>query len=356
MGWLVDTQRNKSSSMIGLPPGALIHIGEKKTDITAISVIVYDNENWEEHEHAELEDMYAYAAQPGITWVNVTGLAETEIIGAIGEHFNLHPLTQEDILNTSQRPKLEDYEDYLFIVIKMLTLDEVAFSAEQVSIVLARDLVISFQEQPGDVFENVRSRIKQGKGRVRKAGADYLAYALLDAVVDFYFEIFESLGQRLETLEEALINDPNPETLEGIYSVKRDLIYLRKSVWPLREVAAKFERGESPLVSDSSLVYIKDLYDHIIQVGDTLETYREMVGGMLDIYLSSVSNRMNEVMKILTMIATIFIPLTFIAGIYGMNFEHMPELSWSWSYPLVILAMFVVALIMVMFFRKKGWL
>ena len=352
----MDIQNKKSSSMIGLPPGALIHIGEKKTDISAISVIVYDEQTWEEHEDAGLEEVYACAAQPEITWVNVTGLAETEIIGAIGEHFNLHPLTQEDILNTAQRPKMEDYEDYLFIVVKMLTIDDGVFSAEQVSIVLARDLVISFQEQPGDVFENVRNRLKQGKGRVRKAGADYLAYALLDAIVDFYFEIFEQIGQRLENLEEALISDPRPETLEAIYSIKRDLIYLRKSVWPLREVAAKFERGESPLVSDSTLVYVKDLYDHIIQVADTLETYREMVGGMLDIYLSSVSNRMNEVMKILTIIATIFIPLTFIAGIYGMNFEYMPELSWSWGYPLVILAMLAVGLVMVMYFRRKGWL
>jgi magnesium transporter len=352
----VDIQNKKSSSMIGLPPGALIHIGEKKTDATKISAIVYDEQTWEEHDDAELEEVYAYAARPGVTWVNITGLAQTEIIGAIGEHFNLHPLTQEDILNTAQRPKLEDYENYLFIVIKMLTIDGGVFSAEQVSIVLARDLVISFQEQPGDVFENVRNRLKQGKGRVRKAGADYLAYTLLDAVVDFYFEIFEQIGQQLENLEEALISNPKPETLETVYSLKRDLIYLRKSIWPLREVAAKFERGESPLVSDSTFVYIKDLYDHIIQVADTLETYREMVGGMLDLYLSSVSNRMNEVMKILTIIATIFIPLTFIAGLYGMNFEYMPELSWIWGYPSVILVMTVVALVMVLYFRKKGWL
>jgi len=243
-------------------------------------------------------------------------------------------------------------------IVKMLDYDEKRkeMTTEQLSLILGNNFVISFQEQKGDVFAHVRERIRSGKGRIRKMGADYLAYALLDAIVDNYFIVLEHLGEKIESLEEELLSNPSTKTLQVIHALKRDMVFLRKSVWPLREAISRLERGESTLVSDSIRIYIKDVYDHTIQVIDTIETFRDMVSGMLDIYLSSVSNKMNEVMKVLTIVATIFIPLGFIAGLYGMNFNYMPELTFRWGYPAILIGMGVVGASMLIYFRKKKWL
>jgi len=276
----------------------------------------------------------------------------------VAAHANLHHLVIEDIHNTYQRPKAEDYEDFLYIVLKMISWDENLnqAQAEQVSMILGKGYVLSFKEDPGDIFDPVRVRLREGKGRIRKSGADYLAYALLDQVVDNYFLVLENLGERIESLEEELTTNPSPATLKAIHHLKRELIFLRKSVWPLREAINSLERGDSSLFQAETLVYLRDLYDHTIQVMDTIETFRDMVSGMLDIYLSSISNRMNEIMKVLTIIATIFIPLTFIAGVYGMNFANMPELQWPWGYFAVWGVMILVAGGMIIFFKRKGWL
>jgi magnesium transporter len=264
----------------------------------------------------------------------------------------------EDILHTDQRPKMEDFEDYIFIVTKMLFFDQEKreLKAEQLSLILGENYVVTFQERVGDVFEPIRERIRKGKGRVRKMQSDYLAYALIDAVVDHYFIVLEKIGETVESLEEELVTNPTPETLQAIHHLKRELIFLRKSVWPLRELISGLERGEASLIQEKTTVFLRDVYDHTIQVIDTVESLRDMVSGMLDVYLSSVSNRMNEVMKVLTIIATIFIPMTFIAGIYGMNFENMPELKWPWGYPLVWCVILAIGIVMLGYFKKKKWL
>jgi magnesium transporter len=265
----------------------------------------------------------------------------------------------EDIMNTDQRPKMEDYTDYLYIVLKMLYYDdeENKITTEQISLIIAPHIVISFQEGlEGDVFSPLRERLRNDKGKVRKMGADYLAYSLIDAVVDSYFMIIEKLGEKIELIEDALISDPDTETLHEIHYFKREMIFLRKAVWPLRELIGMMIREESTLIHGSTKIYLRDVYDHTIQVIDTIETLRDMVSGMLDIYLSSVSNRLNAVMKVLTIIATIFIPLTFIVGVYGMNFRYMPELEWRYGYPSIWLVMTAIGVTMLIFFKKRNWL
>ncbi len=346
------------SRKAGLPPGTLLYIGEKKTEKARIRLINYNPGHLEERDLSAIEEGFPYKEAASVTWINVDGIHQVDIIEKIGSHWGLHPLTLEDILNTEQRPKMEDFEDYLFLVLKMLTYDEgkSQLCMEQVSFVLGPSFVISFQEIEGDVFEPVRNRLRSGRGRIRKMGPDYLAYALMDAVVDNYFLVLEKIGEDIETLEDELVKRPRPETVQAIHDLKRKLIFMRKSVWPLREAVVRLERGETPLIQEKTVVYLRDVYDHTIQVIDTIESFRDMVSGMLDVYLSSLSNRMNEVMKVLTIIATIFIPLTFIAGIYGMNFEYMPELKWHSAYGLVWIVMIVIALSMLWFFRKRKWL
>jgi len=348
----------KRSKKVGLPPGTLVHIGEKKTDKVRITIIDYDEANFEEKEIKTVEECFPFKNKPTVTWINIDGIHDIKIIEKIGKHFDLHPLILEDIVNTGQRPKIEDFGDYIFVVLKMLYYNEKEdeIQAEQVSLILSSNFVISFQEREGDVFNPIRERIRSGKGRIRKMGADYLAYALIDTIVDSYFIILEKLGEKIESIEEELVTNPTPETLQAIHHLKREMIFLRKSVWPLREVVNRLERGESTLIHESTGIYLRDVYDHTIQVIDAIETSRDMLSGMLDIYLSSVSNRMNQIMKVLTIIASIFIPLTFIAGIYGMNFEFMPELAWPWGYPLVLLVMVVIGISMLIYFRRKKWL
>ena len=342
----------------GLPPGSLVFAGERRLETARITIIDYDENTVREKQVDRVEDCLQFKMAPTVTWINIDGLHEVTIIEEIGKHFDLHPLTLEDILHTGQRPKFEDLESYIFVVLMMLRFDDESQTilSEQVSLVLGSNFVISFQENIGDVFEQIRDRIRNAKGRIRKMGADYLMYALLDAIVDNYFGILEKLGDKIESMEQELVSDPTEKTLQQIHHLKREMIFLRRSVWPLRELISGMERSESPLIKETTDAYLRDLYDHTIQVIDTVESFRDMVSGMLDTYLSSISNRMNAVMKVLTIIATIFIPLTFVAGIYGMNFEHMPELKWRWGYAGVWLIMLGVAGVMVLYFRRKKWL
>ncbi|MFC1651392.1 magnesium/cobalt transporter CorA [Candidatus Latescibacterota bacterium] len=350
----------KISSKTGQAPGTLMHVGERKTESARITMtlIDYDESNMEEIEIAEIEEILPFKDKQSVSWINVYGVHDPQIIENVGKTFDIHPLTLEDILNTGHRPKTEDFESYLYIVLKMLFIDseENNIRSEQVSFVIGENYVISFQEKEGDVFNPVRNRIRKGKGKIRKRGSDYLVYALVDAVVDNYYIILEKINEKIEVLEEELVTKPTSTTLQSIHDLKRETLYLRKSISPIREVIRSLERGESALIQDSSQIYFRDLYDHTIQIIETVETLRDMISGMLDIYLSSISNRMNEVMKTLTIFAAIFIPLTFIAGIYGMNFEHMPELTLRWAYPTLLSLMFIIGILLLVYFKKKNWL
>ncbi len=349
----------KRSKKAGLPPGTLIHIGEQRAEASKITVIDYDDTSFQEKELKTVEECFPYKDKPSMTWINIDGIHQKEILEKLSGHFGFHPLVMEDIMNTDQRPKMEDYADYLYIVLKMLYYNDKdnTITTEQISLIIAPHIIISFQEGlEGDVFGPLRERLRNDKGRIRKMGADYLAYSMLDAVVDSYFMILEKLGERIELLEEELISAPATKTLHEIHYLKREMIFLRKAVWPLRELINMLMRGESPLIHESMKIYFRDVYDHTIQVIDTIETLRDMVTGMLDIYLSSVSNRLNAVMKVLTIIATIFIPLTFIVGVYGMNFKYMPELEWRYGYPMIWLVMITIGITMLIFFKKRNWL
>ena len=349
----------KRAKKIGQPPGSLIHIGDETVKDVKITIIDYKDEQFREMEAPSLEACFPFKDTDSVTWINVEGIHRSEILEKLGECYGLHPLVLEDIMATDQRPKMEDFGDYMFIVLKMIkyNAENGGLEIEQVSLILGKNFVLSFQEgKEGDVFDPLRERLRTGKGRIRKMGADYLVYAMMDSIIDNYFVVIENLGEEIEVIEEKLVTDPGPDTLRSIHKLKRDMIYLRKSVWPLREVIGSMERGESPLVTKSTGIYLRDVYDHTIQVIDTVETFRDMLSGMLDIYLSSVSNRLNAVMKVLTVIATIFMPLTFIVGLYGMNFKYMPELEWHWGYPAVIVVMAIIAAWMLVMFKRKKWL
>lgn len=322
-----------------------------------VTVIEYDGSRFNEHTCTRPGDLRALILRPTIIWIDADGIHDTRMVQAIGDAVGIHPLTLEDIANTSQRPKIEDYGNYLYVVIRMLSpYGDGEFQSKQVSLVLGKGYVVSFQEQPGDAFKRIRERLRAGAGRLRSEGADYLFYALLDAIVDGYFSVIEVFGERIEAVEEEVVADPDRETLQAIYALKRSLVALRRSVWPLRDVVAELERGESPLIRESTLVYLRDVYDHTIEVAETVETYRDTMSGTLDVYLSSQSSKMNEIMKVLTVIATIFIPLTFIAGLYGMNFAYMPELRHPWGYPAVLTSMAIIAGVMLLYFKRKGWI
>jgi len=356
---MTDPKRKvKNSQKSGLPPGTMVYVGNKSEEAPRITIIDYNESEYQEEEVPSPEDCFPFKDKPTVTWINIDGLRQLDVIEKIGKNFGFHPLVLEDIVNTYQRPKMEDFGDYIFLVLKMLVYDErkKKIAVEQVSLILGEGYVISFQEKIGDIFDPIRKRLREGKGRIRKSGSDYLVYALIDALVDSYFTILENLGDRVEDLEDDLLSHPEPESLQAVHKLKKELLLLKKSVWPMREVISGLERGDSQLISDSTGIYFRDVYDHTIQVIDTVETYRDVASGMVDTYLSSLSNRMNEVMKVLTIIATIFIPLTFIAGVYGMNFQYMPELKWQWGYPAVLGLMLLVFIVMIAYFRRKKWL
>ncbi len=348
----------KRSEKAGLPPGSLVYVGDKPDGKPRITVIDYDADHFFEKEVASAEECFPFKATSTVTWINVDGVHDADVIGRLGAEFGLHPLVLEDIMATTQRPKVEDLGNAIFIVLRMIESDPDGqnMSADQLSLILGPNYVLSFQETPGDCLGPIRERIRGAKGRIRSLGPDFLTYALIDAVVDNYFFVLEKLGERIDALEETLVEEPRREMLHEIHGLKREMIGLRKSVWPLREVVGGLERLDSPLLKKSTGLFLRDLYDHSIQVIDTVESFREMLTSMVETYLSSVSNRMNEIIKVLTIISTIFIPITFLVGLYGMNFVHMPEIRWRWGYA------FVWALIvgsvggMFVFFRKKKWL
>ncbi|MFH1983400.1 MAG: magnesium/cobalt transporter CorA [Pseudomonadota bacterium] len=342
----------------GAAPGTLVHVGEKKMETTHISLLDYDADHLAERHIEDLDDLLPLKASPTTSWIDVVGIHDVKRIEWLGSLFDIHPLVQEDILNTGQRPKMENFDDYLFVCIKMLSFDPAAghIASEQVSLVIGPHYLITFQEVAGDCFEPVRERIRKGKLRIRLGGPGYLAYAILDAVVDHYFTVLEQIGIEIEALEEAVLTDTSPETRETLHRMKNEMLLFRKLAWPVRELISRLTKEESDLIDEKTGVYFNDVHDHAIQVIDTIESYRDMLSGMMDLYLTTMSNRMNEVMKVLTIIATIFIPLTFMAGVYGMNFKYMPELEWPWAYFALWAAMIAVALAMVSFFRRKGWL
>ncbi|MFH1856402.1 MAG: magnesium/cobalt transporter CorA [Candidatus Omnitrophota bacterium] len=345
------------SKKSGMLPGTLVHIGEKKVEKVKITVIDYDAERFEEKEFKNIEDVFEFKDSPLISWINIDGVHNVDVVKKIGDHFKIHPLALEDVMNTAQRPKFEDFGEYVFLVIKMLYTGNVPgeIVSEQISLIVGENFVISFQERTGDVFETVRERIRTAKGRIRQKGSDYLAYSLIDAVVDNYFSILEALGEKVEKIEETLIKRPSSQVLQTLQNLKRDAIFLRKAIWPLREAISALTRGESSVIKESTIIYLRNVYDHAVQVIDTVETFRDLISGLLDIYLSSLSNKMNEVMKVLTIFASIFIPLTFVAGIYGMNFKYMPELEWRYGYFIVLGGMFVIGISLLIAFKRKKW-
>ncbi len=346
----------KRSKKTGLSPGTLVHIGENRTETVEITLFNYAGAQCDERTVTNPNDLQPPADET-VTWINVGGVHKIDVLEAFGKQFGLHPLLLEDIANTDQRPKLDDYETYVFLVVKMLAVtDRGSILVEQVSFVLGRNYVLSFQENGTDVFRPVRDRLRAGKGRLRHNGSDYLLYALVDAVVDQYFAVLESLGEKIETLQERVMADPKPDTLRDIHALKRQLLFVRRAVWPLREVTNSLSRSDCPYLHEPTKVFFRDVYDHVVQIVDTIETLREMLSASLEIYLSSVSYRLNAVMRVLTVITTIFMPLSFIASVYGMNFEHMPELKWEWGYPFVLGAMGLVAAGMLIGFRRRKWL
>jgi len=347
----------RRSRKAGLSPGSLVHIGEVRQAASRSEVITFDRETVVVSQPDLESECLLLPPEGRITWVNVEGIGRLELLKRLGDCYGIHPLVLEDIANTDQRPKAEEYDTYLFVVLKMLTPVEAGVNSEQVSLILGDGWLLTFQEGlDGDPFGPVRERLKNPQGRIRSQKADFLAYSLMDIIVDNYFLVLEQVADRIEVMEEDLMRTPSQRTLAEIYRLKRELLFIHKAIWPLREVINSMIRRESPLIKESTLIYLRDLYDHTIQVIETVETLRDMLSGMLDIYLSSVSNRMNAVMKVLTIIATIFMPLTFIVGLYGMNFKYMPELEWRWGYPAVLLVMVGVTVGMLIFFRRKKWL
>ncbi|MCX6650975.1 MAG: magnesium/cobalt transporter CorA [Methanomassiliicoccales archaeon] len=351
-----NTQR--ATTKVGMPPGSLVYIGETGPAPTTVCLLDYTETDVLEKTGVTLEECLPLRDSPSVTWLNFSGMANVDMVRQLGEAFGLHPLVMEDILHMGQRPKLEMYDKYVYLVVKMIYRREndKEVTYEQLSLVLGKNYVLSFQEREGDVFCGLRERVRNNKGRIRKLGADYLVYSMLDLVVDNYFPALEKVGDLVEDIEERLSDNPEPDILGDIYRLKREVLFLRKSIWPIREVVAALMRQDTELVSPGTNTYLRDVYDHTIQVMDVVETYTDMLAELLDVYMSSVSNRMNEIMKTLTIIATIFIPLTFIVGVFGMNFAFMPELTNELAYPAVLIGMTGVSLLMLYYFRRKGWM
>jgi len=354
----------KKSKMFGQPPETLIYEGKSRTDKVKITVFDYDENECMEKEVGSIEECFPYKDKPSVTWINVDSIQRIDILEKLSSCYLVHHLVLEDILNINQRPKAEDFGEYIYVAAKMLSFDETGddIVEEQVSLILGNNFVITFQEEKeGDVFDAIRQRIRTGKGRIRKMKADYLAYALLDAIVDNYFVILERIGEKIELIEESLVLKPDSDIVHSINRTKRHLIFLRKTVWPLREVVRTVTQSDSPLIREETRAYYRNIHDHVIQAVDTIEAFREVASSLLDIYLSSLSHRLNEVMKVLTIIATIFMPLTFLAGIYGMNFNtkasrfNMPELNWLFGYFFALFLMAAVAAGMVIYFKRKKW-
>lgn len=352
------SRRPKSTKALNQAPGTVTYVGRKEDTETIIEVIDYNADSYERHSNQTPEAAFQFEEENKTTWINIDGLSNTKEIEKLGKYFELHPLIIEDIVNTNQRPKIDEYQDYFFIVAKMLYYKaDGQLENEHISIVLGKDYVLTFQEAGGDVFEGVRERLSKRKGRIRSRGADYLVYALLDAIVDNYFVVVEEMSDKIEAMEEQLLSvQPSDEITFEIQELKRTMLRIRRAVFPLREVVSRLEKVDNALIQEQTVNYIRDLFDHIIQVSENIDIYREMSWGLMDMYMTTINNKMNEVMKVLTIMASIFIPLTFIAGIYGMNFEYMPELQWKYGYFVLLGMMFLLFLLMIFFFKKKRWI
>ena len=354
---------NISHKKKGMSPGSLIFTGVQKTENVSISLFDYNSGNFSETSIDDLNDLEKYKNNSNVTWINVIGLHDINVLDKIGTIFDIHPLVLEDILNVTHSPKIEDYENFLFLVVKMINYIEGSnkLDIEQVSLIIGRKYIITFQEKNGDVFNPLRDRIRNAKGMIRKYNEDYLAYRILDSVIDNYFSVLENFDDRIEDIEDKILTRPDESSLQEIHHLRKELIKLRRAVSPLREIIFTIEKEKFNFIQKTTFVYLRDLSDHIKQIIDTIENYREFINGLLDVYLSNASHRMNEVVKLLTIISTIFIPLTFIVGIYGMNFKtdagrwNMPELDWAFGYPFVMGLMIVIAVTLIIFFKKKRW-
>ncbi|MCX7067253.1 MAG: magnesium/cobalt transporter CorA [Methylococcales bacterium] len=349
---------SSASKKSGLAPGTLVHVGEVHEHEHSIMMMNYNSTKLEKHTINSIEELLPYKTTDSVTWVIIDGLKDIAIADAIGQHFDIHPLVLEDILNTNQRTKFEEYPDYLYFVIKATSLHKGSFNIEyeQISILVLKNFVFTFMEKPDALFDPILNRLNNEEGHLRNSGSDYLAYVIMDTVVDEYFTLQDAFDELIESIEDDLLTHPSVDTLVTIQKIRRELIFLRKTVSPLRELLAAIRRSESPLFDERTKRYFADIYDHSIRIIEAVESYRELISGMLDIYLSSVSNKMNETMKFLTVFASIFIPLTFIAGVYGMNFEYMPELKWKWSYPILWSVFIAIAVSLLFYFKKKKWL
>ena len=357
-------RRPESKKALNQIPGTVTYIGRKESLETKLEVIDYNKENFERYESTHPEDAFKFENPDKVTWINIDGLSNTLEIEKLGKYYELHPLLMEDISNTNQRPKIDEYPGYIFMVVKMLYFPKQnpdkninSLVIEHISLVVGKDYILTFQESDGDVFEGVRDRITNNKGRIRSNGADYLLFCLLDAIIDNYFEVIDNISEKIEILEDELFQtQASDEITFQIQELKRTILRIRRAVYPLREVLSRIEKLGNNLIEEKTRTYFRDLYDHIIQVSENIDIYREMTRGLMEMYMTTISNRMNEVMKVLTIIATIFIPLTFIAGVYGMNFEYIPELSWKYSYFVLWGIMILIFLLMLYYFRKKRWL
>ncbi|NIM49621.1 MAG: magnesium/cobalt transporter CorA [Gemmatimonadales bacterium] len=346
----------RKAPLMPTPPGAVpgTLVAPPEALPPRITVMAFGPEEFRETEVASVAEVQRHVGSAPVVWVNVDGLGDTNTVQALGEMFQIHPLALEDVFNIRHRPKLEEYDDQLFIMTRMASLGE-RFEHEQLSMFIGLGYVLTLQERPGDCLQPVRARLREKRGHLRHRGVDYLAYAILDAVVDSYFPVLEEYSERLEALQEEILTHPASDTIARVQAARHDLLALRRSVWPQREFLSALAREETPLITERTQLYLRDAYDHAVRIVDLLDTYREIANGLSDLYLSSVSNRMNDVMKVLTIIATIFIPLTFMAGIYGMNFAHMPELQWKLGYPVLLVIMLLLGVGLLALFRRKGW-
>lgn len=341
----------------GLPPGTIVHTGPKRVDSTTIRIVDYSDNEISEQTKPTMDECIPLDKKGFTRWINVSGVHEVNKIEAIGKNFNIHPLIIEDISSTQQRPKVDLMENGVHIVLRAFNYDEESglVYSEQISIIMGQGFVLSFQESADNLFEPVLKRLEQIDNRIRKSQSDYLTYSLVDLIVDRYFIVLEVLGDNIEEIEDDLIQSPSPEMLGKIYSLKRNVVLLRKYIWPLREVVFRLNRDEATLIKRETDIFLRDLYDHVVRATDHIETYRDSLTSMLDIYLTSISNRMNEVMKVLTVMSTIFIPLTLIVGIYGMNLE-IPEYHWEYAYPVLLVIMLAIAILLLAYFRRIKWI
>jgi magnesium transporter len=352
----IAKKKSKQSEIVGKAPGSLIYTGTQKDIQVTMSVIRYNTEEYNKFKIDDVSQASSEKQTEQVSWININGIHDTKIVESIGKDFGLHSLLLEDILNIEQRPKIEQYDKNIVVFFKMLYLTEGELEIEPISIVLGPNYLISFQEREGDIFDNVRGRIENSNGRIRNRGADYLLFALMDAVIDNYFIVMEEIAERLENLEDRLFEDSNEELLYQLQQYRKQIVRMRRSIYPLREVVGRLDRSQYDIIAEDTERFFRDLYDHTIQIIETIETFKETVSSLKDVYMTGVSNRMNEIMKVLTLIATIFIPITFVAGVYGMNFDHMPELHWEYGYPVAWVIMIIMGLGMFVYFKRKKWL